>query len=66
MFLGTSAVRVWALGSLAYNVMPMVLLPLFNIEGDFLISLSASFHIVFGGHVSIALNITELIERIHD
>ena len=34
LFLGTRAIRVWALGILAYNVMPMVLLPLFNIEGD--------------------------------
>ena len=34
LFLGTNAIRVWALGSLAYHVMPMILLPFFGIEGE--------------------------------
>jgi hypothetical protein len=34
MFLGASSVSVFALGNLAYNVMPMILLPLLGMEGE--------------------------------
>ena len=34
VFLGASSTQVFALGSLAYNVMPMILLPLMGMEGE--------------------------------
>lgn len=37
-----------------------------NDEGDFLISFSVGAHIIFGGHLSVAFNVTEYFERLLD
>ncbi len=37
-----------------------------NDEGDFIIGVSADFHPLVGGHVSIGFNVTEYIERLFD
>ena len=37
-----------------------------NDEMDFVVSLSASLHVLFGGHVSAGFNVTEYFERIFD
>lgn len=37
-----------------------------NEDGDFVISVSASMHVIFGGHASVGFNITEFFERLFD